>query len=86
MGLALVCAVKGYKLVLTMPESMSIERRRLMAAYGATFELTPREKGMSGAIAKAKELVESTPGAFMPSQVRAWVFPLRDRLPSANQC
>ena len=67
-GLAMVCAAKGYKLVLTMPESMSIERRRLMAAYGATFDLTPREKGMKGAIARAKELVENTPNAWMPSQ------------------
>ena len=55
-GLAMVCAAKGYKLVLTMPESMSIERRKLMSAYGATFDLTPREKGMKGAIARAKEL------------------------------
>ena len=67
-GLAVVAAVKGYKLVLVMPESMSIERRRLMLAYGATFDLTPREKGMSGAIARAKELVALTPGAWMPSQ------------------
>ncbi len=67
-GLAMVCAAKGYKLVLTMPESMSIERRRLMAAYGATFDLTPREKGMKGAIARAQELVAGTPNAWMPSQ------------------
>lgn len=67
-GLALVCAVKGYKLILVMPDSMSIERRRLMQAYGATFELTPREKGMKGAIEKARELVETTPHAWMPSQ------------------
>ena len=67
-GLAVVAAVKGYKLVLVMPESMSIERRRLMLAYGASFDLTPREKGMSGAIARAKELVAQTPGAWMPSQ------------------
>ncbi len=67
-GLAMVCAVKGYKLILVMPESMSIERRRLIAAYGATFELTPREKGMKGAIAKATEMVAETPGAWMPSQ------------------
>ena len=67
-GLAMVCAAKGYKLVLTMPESMSIERRKLMSAYGATFDLTPREKGMKGAIARAKELVEATPNAWMPSQ------------------
>jgi cysteine synthase len=67
-GLALVAAVKGYKLILVMPESMSIERRRLMAIYGAEFVLTPREKGMKGAIAKATELVESTPGGWMPQQ------------------
>jgi cysteine synthase A len=67
-GLAMVCAVKGYKLVLVMPESMSLERRRVMAAYGATFDLTPREKGMKGAIARAQELVQSTPNAWMPQQ------------------
>ena len=67
-GLAMVAAVKGYKLVLVMPESMSIERRRLMLAYGASFVLTPREKGMNGAIAKATELVAETPGAWMPQQ------------------
>jgi len=67
-GLAMVAAVKGYKLILVMPESMSIERRRLMLAYGASFELTPREKGMKGAIAHAEELVAKTPGAWMPSQ------------------
>jgi cysteine synthase A len=67
-GLAMVAAVKGYKLVLVMPESMSIERRRLMLAYGASFDLTPREKGMKGAIERAQELVEQTPGAWMPSQ------------------
>ena len=67
-GLAMVAAVKGYKLVLVMPDSMSIERRRLMLAYGATFDLTPREKGMKGAIARAQELVVQTPGAWMPQQ------------------
>ena len=67
-GLAMVAAVKGYRLVLVMPDSMSIERRRLMLAYGATFVLTPREKGMNGAIAKAHELVAETPGAWMPQQ------------------
>jgi len=67
-GLAMVAAVKGYKLQLVMPESMSIERRRLMLAYGATFVLTPREKGMPGAIAKAAELVAATPNAWMPQQ------------------
>ncbi|MEO5797103.1 MAG: cysteine synthase family protein, partial [Rhodoferax sp.] len=63
-----VAAVKGYKLVLVMPDSMSIERRRLMLAYGATFDLTPREKGMKGAIARAQELVAATPGSWMPQQ------------------
>lgn len=67
-GLAMVAAVKGYRLVLVMPDSMSIERRRLMLAYGATFDLTPREKGMKGAIARAEEMVASTPGAWMPQQ------------------
>jgi cysteine synthase A len=67
-GLAMVAAVKGYKLVLVMPESMSVERRRLMLAYGATFDLTPREKGMKGAIERAIEIVETTPGAWMPQQ------------------
>ena len=67
-GLAMVAAVKGYKLVLVMPESMSIERRRLMLAYGASFDLTPREKGMKGAIARAQEIIESTPNSWMPQQ------------------
>jgi cysteine synthase A len=67
-GLAIVAAVKGYKLVLVMPDSMSVERRRLMLAYGATFELTPREKGMKGSIARAQEIVAATPGAWMPQQ------------------
>jgi len=67
-GLAMVAAVKGYRLILCMPESMSLERRRLMLAYGATFELTPREKGMNGAIGRAKELIEQIDGAWMPQQ------------------
>jgi len=67
-GLAMVAAVKGYKLVLVMPDSMSIERRRLMLAYGASFDLTPREKGMKGAIARAEELAAQTPGAWIPQQ------------------
>ena len=67
-GLAMVAAVKGYKLVLVMPDSMSVERRRLMLAYGASFDLTPREKGMKGSIARAEELVAATPGAWMPQQ------------------
>ena len=67
-GLAMVAAVKGYKLLLVMPDSMSVERRRLMLAYGASFDLTPREKGMNGAIARAKELQAQTPGSWMPQQ------------------
>lgn len=67
-GLAMVAAVKGYKLVLVMPESMSVERRRLMLAYGASFDLTPKEKGMKGAIERATELAAETDGAWIPSQ------------------
>ena len=67
-GLALVAAVKGYKLVLVMPDSMSVERRRLMLAYGATFDLTPKETGMKGAIARAQELQVQTPGSWVPQQ------------------
>ena len=67
-GLAMVAAVKGYKLLLVMPESMSIERRRLMAAYGAKFDLTPREKGMKGAVDRARELVDATKDSWMPMQ------------------
>ncbi|MCV2366490.1 cysteine synthase A [Roseateles oligotrophus] len=67
-GLAMVAAVKGYKLILVMPDSMSVERRRLMLAYGASFDLTPREKGMKGAIARAQELVAENPGSWMPQQ------------------
>lgn len=67
-GLALVAAVKGYKVILVMPESMSIERRKIMNAYGAEFVLTPREKGTSGAVEKAKELAASTPNSFLPLQ------------------
>ena len=67
-GLAMVAAVKGYKLILVMPESMSVERRRLMLAYGATFDLTAKEKGMSGAIERAQELIDQTPNSWMPQQ------------------
>lgn len=67
-GLAIVAAVKGYRLVLVMPESMSLERRKIMSAYGAEFVLTPREKGMNGAIERAKELVNETPDSWMPMQ------------------
>lgn len=69
-GLALVAAVKGYKVILVMPESMSVERRKLMEIYGATFDLTPREKGMKGAIERAAELVAETPNAWSPSQFK----------------
>src|ERR1019366_5632814 len=68
LGLAMVAAVKGYKLSLVMPDSMSVERRRLMLAYGASVVLTPREKGMNGSIARAREIVADTPGAWMPQQ------------------
>ncbi|QJD80658.1 cysteine synthase A [Spirosoma rhododendri] len=67
-GLAMVAAVKGYKLILVMPESMSIERRRIMAAYGAQFDLTPRERGMKGAIERAHALLLETPNSWMPQQ------------------
>ncbi|MEZ4736154.1 MAG: cysteine synthase A [Caldilineaceae bacterium] len=67
-GLAMTAAVKGYKLILVMPESMSIERRKIMAAYGATFELTPREKGMKGAIARAEEMLNEIPNSWIPQQ------------------
>jgi cysteine synthase len=67
-GLAMVCAIKGYKLILVMPESMSIERRQIMSAYGASFELTPKEKGTKGAVERAKELFASTDNVWMPMQ------------------
>ena len=67
-GLAMVAAVKGYRLILVMPESMSLERRRLMLAYGAEFDLTPREGGMKAAIARAQELIDQTPNSWMPQQ------------------
>jgi len=67
-GLAMVAALKGYRIVLVMPESMSVERRKIMAAYGAEFDLTPREKGMAGAIERAKQLQEETPGSWIPMQ------------------
>src|SRR5512133_2959855 len=67
-GLAIVAAVKGYKLILVMPESMSLERRKIMSSYGAEFVLTPREKGMKGAIERSRELVQETPNSWMPMQ------------------
>lgn len=67
-GLSMVCAVKGYKLILVMPETMSIERRRVMAAYGAKLELTPKEKGIKGSIEKAKELQAADPNSWIPMQ------------------
>jgi len=67
-GLSMVAAAKGYKLILVMPESMSVERRKIMAAYGASFELTPREKGMKGAIEKANQLLKEIPNSWMPQQ------------------
>jgi len=67
-GLAIVAAVKGYRLILVMPESMSLERRKIMSSYGAEFVLTPREKGMKGAIERARELVQETPNSWMPMQ------------------
>jgi cysteine synthase len=84
-GLALVCAVKGYRLILTMPESMSIERRKLMTGYGAELELTPRELGMKGAIARADELAAEIPGAWIPMQFENPANPAAHRRTTAEE-
>ncbi|MCR5878302.1 cysteine synthase A [Phenylobacterium sp. J367] len=84
-ALAFVAAAKGYKLTLVMPESMSIERRKMLLLLGAKLELTPAEKGMAGAVARAKELVEATPGAVMPQQFDNVANPLIHRVSTANE-
>ena len=84
-GLALVCAVKGYRLILTMPESMSIERRKLMTGYGAELELTPRELGMKGSIARANELAAEIPGSFIPMQFENAANPAVHRRTTAEE-
>jgi len=84
-ALAFVCAAKGYKCVLVMPESMSIERRKMLLILGATLELTPREKGMMGAVGRAREIVEATPGAVMPQQFDNVANPLIHRVSTAEE-
>jgi cysteine synthase A len=84
-GLALVCAIKGYRLILTMPDTMSEERRSLLIGYGAELVLTPDTKGMHGAIARAEEIVRTTPGAFMPQQFRNPANPEAHRRTTARE-
>lgn len=84
-GLAFTCAARGYKLIVTMPETMSIERRRLLKAFGAQVELTPGEKGMSGAVARAEELARTTPNAFMPQQFKNPANPEIHRITTAEE-
>jgi cysteine synthase A len=84
-ALAFVAAAKGYKCILVMPESMSVERRKMLAILGAKLELTPREKGMSGAMARAMEIVAATPGAVMPQQFENTANPLIHRVSTAEE-
>src|SRR5438270_6126912 len=84
-GLAFTCAAKGYRLMVTMPETMSVERRRLLKAFGAEVHLTPGEKGMAGAIAKAEELLRSIPNSFMPQQFKNPANPEIHRQTSAEE-
>lgn len=84
-GLAMVCAVRGYKIILTMPESMSLERRALLKAYGAELVLTPKEKGMQGAVDKALELMKENPNSFMPQQFANPANPLAHELSTAQE-
>jgi cysteine synthase A len=84
-ALAFVCAAKGYKCILVMPESMSLERRKMLLILGARLELTPREKGMAGAVARAREIVEATPGSVMPQQFDNVANPLIHRVSTAEE-
>lgn len=84
-GLAMVCAVKGYKLILTMPETMTVERRKIMAAFGAQLVLTPGPEGMGGAIRRAEELAASTPNSFIPQQFKNKANPLVHRKTTAKE-